>query len=202
MLSLASSLLVVCGLAMSIIGLTTVTSPLVDPAADVRSSPAASITRTAISSLAMTQVGGQPVSPVDAPQPDREGESDVLLLRYARLYLLDAAAAARRYPGVGVWSGEARPNAWFFTAPDSAHSTPHSTPPSGPNDGDHPGADGGPRGREVVDTYPSPARAASAATRPAASSCSACTSSLAAPSRRQQPGQAGSRARCSPRVPP
>src|SRR5687768_14092895 len=144
MLSLARSLLAVCGLAMSIIGLTTVTSPLLDPAADARSSPTVVISRPAISSLPMTQVGDQPVSSVGAPKPNREG--NVLLLRYARSYLLDAAAAARRHPGAGPGSGEARPNAWFFTAQDSVH----STPPPGPSDSEHPGADGGdpwPRGR-------------------------------------------------------
>ena len=52
-----------------------------------------------------------PASGRDGERENRGGRCDAhLLLRYARLYLLDAAAAAKQYPWAGSWHAESHLN--------------------------------------------------------------------------------------------
>jgi hypothetical protein len=72
-----------------------------------------------------------PASVRDRERANRGGQCDAhLLLRYARLYLLDAGAAAKRYPWAGSWSGESHPNIWLNKATSISRDAPKMATPA------------------------------------------------------------------------
>jgi hypothetical protein len=62
---------------------------------------------------------------------NRDGHCDAhLLTRYARVYLLDAAAAAKGYSWAGPGHGETRPNLWLHALENVGGASPNASPVS------------------------------------------------------------------------